>query len=446
MTVTDSRGKTKDDADKTIAGTYGHYLPAGGVKDHYRFYAKETPDTAGDPNAVQMVLPAGGPDSGLYRYPKIGEQVLVACPGSGGGTPGNTIYYMLGYIPSKDNEFYNPNTDKYNDTGDRLFDQEGVVFRYKNTAQAFGGGAPEGEAPAHSEIGFYKKENAEWPVIKKDDKGKTVETTYPSIDTINIESAGDIREFAPNHYLQNAKRMEILVNAPEIDHKTNTDAQGHLPTGDYPGDDSALHAGDLHVRTGRRIVMKAEESIELQVGRTTLMISDDGFSVITRNVCGNMPNSFDAKLDMTPRGGVAINGKSIKLTAGTEIGLQDNWGGALKSEMGNLAISGRNISLDTLNSVQFMFRAIVQSIETLSNTITAGAAIDDSENVNTISTVKAALDGINSLMGLVEIAAEFWTGLEPAQQVEYKQKFSDAKTNIVNMASNAKKTIVSKLP
>jgi hypothetical protein len=98
------------------------------------------------------------------------------------------------------------------------------VFRCQNNAAAFGNAA----AP-HSEIGFYQKTTADWPATAGGNDN-------PSIDTVNIKSAGDIEETAANHNMQQAKRMEILVDVPDINHKT--DYKDSRPFGDSVGDDS----------------------------------------------------------------------------------------------------------------------------------------------------------------------------------------------------------------
>ncbi|MDR1986071.1 MAG: hypothetical protein LBP88_03740 [Treponema sp.] len=375
MIVTDSAGKTQDSAGNSIEGTYG-YCVENSVRNHYRFYAMEKPNpgpqTSGakdtDPNKIQMVLPVGGLDSGLYRYPKIGERVLVSCPDSG------SSYYMLGYIPSDGNEVYNAATDNYgekNDLKDKFFDQEGMIFRYKNTADAF-----KSTASAHSEIGFYKKEKADWPV---DPKVKN--KTYPSIDTINIESAGDIKESAANHHLQSARRMEILVDVERLDPLTGKDAKGKtMAFGDNNGDDSNLYGGDLHVRAKNRIVIKAGSQILLQVGRTTLTIDDNGFNITTRQVTGNFPNSHDTSLNMTPRDGVTMSGKTVSIFGLYRLLMGDGLGGTIMSTLGNLNISGREIGIDSKDSFEYLFFTIIQGLKFALNATSGGMALNPEKN------------------------------------------------------------------
>jgi phage baseplate assembly protein gpV len=369
MIVTNSAGQTEIPEDtknpatnvKSIIGTYGYHFTdiAKATRDHYAFYATDNPDSYDKDNnpvaahLITMVLPMGGlAETGMYRYPKIGEKVLVSAPDSGTGS-----YYMLGYIPSSSNEFFNHNTDIYKVTDnnnqvrkDKLFDEEGQVFRYQNTAEAFGN-----KAPPHSEIGFYKNPKAEWPATANG-------SDNPSIDTVNIESAGDMRETAANHNFQSAKRMELFVNVPEVDH-TKEYAGKNRPFGDTVGDDSELHGGDFHVRAGKRVVIKAGSEIRLQVGRTTLVIDDNGFTVTTRNVTGNFTNTFDTSFQMKPRDGITMTGKNISISALYKLSAGDSLGGALSTTMGNLSLSGRELGISTKNDTEFLLLWTFQALK-----------------------------------------------------------------------------------
>ncbi|MDR3160113.1 MAG: hypothetical protein LBU28_00685, partial [Spirochaetaceae bacterium] len=60
----------------------------------YQFYATEnTWDTATDRIVINIVMPIGGAETGLYRFPKIGESVLV-------DEDDANNFYLLGYVPS----------------------------------------------------------------------------------------------------------------------------------------------------------------------------------------------------------------------------------------------------------------------------------------------------------------------------------------------------------
>jgi hypothetical protein len=410
LTVTNSLGQiSENDADGNVVdltGSYGRYVDgATGKIDPYRFYAMEYPYTADNPPPaenpeapfpVQMTLSLGGGLSGFYRYPKIGEQVLVSSPAT---QDTNASPYLIGYVPSDQNSiFSDPVIPSDSDIiEDEAFNFEGQIMRRMNTAAAFGG-----TAGIYSEIGFYKKKKAEWP--------KTAGgTDYPSIDTMMVNSAGNLRKTVSNHYLQQGKRIEILVDAPEMDHRTcKVDDAGTLPLGDYPGDDSYLHEGDIHIRAGNRVVIKAGREIRLQVGRTLLRIGDDGFNVITRNVCGNYINSYDTSLSMTPRDGVALNGKNINLQAGYRLNAGDGMGGAVSAVMGNLSISGRELSMDSFNALEYKFMAAYQGLEYLVNVASGGMALSGEADVRIAEYMKFTVDNLEELLKLARRFDSLW--------------------------------------
>jgi hypothetical protein len=402
LTVTDSSGQTSktDSSGQPIdfTGYCGVYVDGAGKNDPYQFYAMEAPYNKDNPPPavgavkplpVQIVLPLGGNLSGIYRYPKIGEKVLVYCAGVGDASAKN---YLLRCIPSADNPFFS-GTDALPD--EVAFAGEGEVIRYKNNAEAFC-------LKDYSEIVLFKNDLAEWPATAG-------ETDYPSIDTIGFDSAGNLRENTANHHLQQGKRIEILVDTPEMDHTTcKVDSAGTLPLGDYPGDDSYLHKGDIHIRAGNRELIKAAREIRLQVGRTLLRIGDDGFNVITRNVCGNYINSYDTSLNMTPRDGIALNGKNINLQAGRRLNMGDGMGGTLAATMGNISISGRELNLDSSNSMEYKFMAMFQGLEYLVNSASAGMALSGEVDIRIAEYIKFTTDNLKSLIQLGKRFNSVW--------------------------------------
>ncbi|MDR1353785.1 MAG: hypothetical protein LBK05_10940, partial [Treponema sp.] len=242
MTVTDSQGRTHilpdleegeklkvEDVnflDGTCAYVYKAVKPPKDaepseeqqfVRDPYRFWAVEEPNMGLKAHEVTLIMPLGGVYSGLYRYPKIGEQALVAAQYSGGSAE----YYLMGYVPSTSVPF-NVTPNDGAESSRRIFEEKGEVLRY---------GAGEYGGSNYSEIGFYQEEKAQWPVTAGGED-------FPPIDVLVLDSSGNIRQTAWNHHLQKAARIEILAGAPEVlDRKTNAvDEDKTLPIGDFPGD------------------------------------------------------------------------------------------------------------------------------------------------------------------------------------------------------------------
>jgi hypothetical protein len=233
-------------------------------------------------------------------------------------TGADGVHYLLGYIPSETYAQGNFLTrlEEENDAEKKaLEEEEGMALRYEQTGKYY----PSADDPGdrYSEIGFYKRQT-QWvstytnykgvPVNRNEDKEredgkesdeayakrlldtcgprkegesdkdyiKRVTTVFPKIDLVNIQSTGDLYSVAQNHQRIKAKRLDVLVDCENpVYNKAKLD-RDELPEGDNVGDDSGLHAGDMHIRGSNRVVMKTGQEILLQVGRTVVSLRDDG--------------------------------------------------------------------------------------------------------------------------------------------------------------------------
>jgi hypothetical protein len=329
MIVTDSMYQTIEDG-RDLTGAI---VPVR--RNPYEFYAAEMGHKNEKPSEEQchevtMVLPIGGVESGLFRFPKVGDKVLVS-------VEDNSFCYLMGYLPNENSNNFYPHTA--DDTGleerseiDNVLEKEAEVFRYGKT----GTNASRDE---YSEIGFYK-EPTQWK--------KAEDAEFPQIDRISIRSTGDIKSQAENHHEISAKRLEILVDLPETDHSA-----GGAAFGDGPGDDSAFYAGDTHIRAKNRIVIKAGQEIRLQVGRSVLIISDDGITITSRKTRQNTAASWDTVLNLTPRDGITMFGQKVSIGAAYDFSLRESGGGALSSFAGVVRLSGKDILAQSYNKTAF---------------------------------------------------------------------------------------------
>ena len=155
MIVTDSEGKTKtaDGKDQT-----GQCIECG---DEYTFYAiKRVNDPALKPKPEQMasrvkiMMPLGGDLNGMYRFPRVGEKVVVGVEG--------VSHYLMGYLPTAEKPF--------SPSGDTVFNEEGQVLRYKKTGANV---ADKNRDKEYSEIGFYK-EASRWQTQDPDLQNTTL--------------------------------------------------------------------------------------------------------------------------------------------------------------------------------------------------------------------------------------------------------------------------------
>jgi hypothetical protein len=352
--VSDSKGRITNyketienkEVDVKIVGTIQ-------AENLYTFYAVnsgiENP-TPEDTKEITMVLPVGGALSGIYRFPRVGEKVLVEV----GGTS-DSANYLLGYIPSELNAPFAP-VDAENTTGTAeknklLEDGQGVVLRYQQTGKKT---AEAGEE--YSEIGFYHEQTS-WKTSKSEAYNK-VDTTKgcPKIDTIHLHSTGDMRSYANNYHEIKAKRLELLAGLESYDH-TQDDEEG-CRLGDNLGDDSNLYAGDAHIRAKNRIIIKADDEIVLQVGRSVININDAGISLSSKKVKGNYVNPWDTVISLTPRGGINMFGQHLNMTGAFDFSLTDTMGSSLSSMAGIVRILGKDIKLSTITTIGYIGKQV----------------------------------------------------------------------------------------
>jgi hypothetical protein len=238
-------------------------------------------------------------------------------------------------------------------------------------------------AGAFSEIGFYNKKS-KWPdsVASAGDLDQRLpEDKFSRVDVLNIQSAGDIESRAENYQLLKAKRIEFLSDADEVSAETRAGncrdnfskwERGNAPLGDSPLDDPALHKGDVHFRAGKNIIFKSLEEIRIEVGRTTLIIDDSGFSVVTRKINSSVPIPNDTSFNMNSRDGITMFGEAVNIAAARKFSVADAWGGSVGSMVGVLNISGRQIGQRTYDKAQQNY-ALGMNGMTLARNITIGS-------------------------------------------------------------------------
>jgi hypothetical protein len=456
-TVCDAAGRSgKNSSDtSTYSADYGKCVKTN--DSEYQFYVKIS-DGDTELTAVNIVIPMGGPESGLFRFPRVGEKVLV-CQAENDG------YYLMGFVPTADASFYPQNAaqntgvvDGYNpsqrnpssmadsstgsDTLKTAFlGDKGMALRYRredNADQVTKG------AGNFSEIGFYNKKS-KWPdVIKdydrlveqkkedlKDKSADEIETIlrlpeyqFSRTDVLNIQSAGDIETRADNYHLLKAKRIEFLAGTKEIAPEARADngrdsysvwKRDKAPLGDNSLDDVAIHGGDVHFRANRRIIFKALDEIRIQVGRTTLVIDDSGFSVVTRKVNSSVPIPNDTSFSMSPRDGISMFGENVTIASASRFSLSDAWGAGVGSTVGMLDISGRQINQKTYSKPQMLFAMAVNGITWAQNISMASIAMTQYDEY-AFSIVNIWSDWVKTVAKQAKIVYDFATSFGEFQK------------------------------
>jgi hypothetical protein len=357
----------------------------------YEFYAQSGSNT---PECVKIVMPFGGRETGFYRYPKIGEKVLVddnskVVMEGGGDIPIPTVtppseYYLMGYLPSAteaENNFLT-NTKPlagFDTEIEKLQNEEGMVLRYKQTGKDKEEDTKD-PAAQYSEIGFYHRET-QWKA-SEDDKSKYKDVNdkgIPAIDHLNIQSTGDIRTTAENYHQTKAKRIEILSNVNESDFSQDLKGENR-PFGDKGSDISNLLQGDIHIRGNRRIILKAGSEIRLEVGRSTIVISDAGIILTSRKTHSAIHNSLDTILSVLPRDGITMFGQHLKLAAAYDWAITENMGSSIKGTAGIMRLEGKDIKASTISGAAYITNFVAQNLAFVDNLVSMSVGTHDSDN------------------------------------------------------------------
>jgi hypothetical protein len=449
---------------------------------------------------------------GLFRFPRIGEWVLIGQVGQigyedinvNGGEKATHVtaptgeWVLLSYFPQaeegdagKNTPFYPKRAKQRAKAGDQLnpddgepnsgffadqlnpatmgefLDDNGMAIRYlaeKNKNKDATNTVNDG---AWSEIGFYNKK-AKWPdslkTLDKTNKDKSLESSqFSRQDIINIKSTGDIESRAENYHLIKAKRFELLANAeelsPEIRAHNDRDnwsewKPAYAPIGDHPTDDPAIHNGDVHIRAGKRVVIKADSEIRLQVGRTVLVIDDSGFSVTTRKVNSNVAISQDTSLSLKARGGINMFGETVNIASSRKFSISDAWGGGLASVVGMANLSGIQINQKTYGEAQQRVTALTNDLTLAQDLMVGSLAIDNPEQVwatglvkygfdvakiiyNTYRSIDLRRDAFKNIMNHQKMAEED----EEKARATYVENYHREMINAINTADNQNKDV-----
>ncbi len=397
MIVTNVEGKTG----KTKDGDLNGQCIRG--EDMYTFYAikrkndpESTPTSEQMASRVKIMMPVGGEMNGLYRFPRVGEKVVVAVEDSEN--------YLMGYLPSKEMPFSEKTGDKESAVP---FDKQGQVLRYKKTGMNT---ENESTDKAYSEIGFYS-ETTEWKEKEgKENKKIDSETELPLIDKIKISSTGDIETKAQNYSEVSAKRIALFAgynddidnrktaqyNALKNKKEPGRDAFPTLPL-DFSTEDSAFFKGDIQMRAKQRIVLKAGKSIEIIAGRSIIRMDDTGISLISRKTSGAIVNPWDSAITVSSRSGLSMFGTQVNVSSAYGFSLSEMFGGSIASLGGVMRLYGSDVKLSTLTKVQYVVKGVTASASFATNIASMSMGTAQNAGTNEFASLNASAPDYTAL-------------------------------------------------
>ena len=373
MVVTNAEGKVKTAKGENLTGQRIH------GEDVYTFYAiKRVNDPALTPKPDQMaskikiMMPLGGDLNGMYRFPRVGEKVVVGVEG--------TSHYLMGYLPTKENPFSPKDGDKEKTDA---FDKEAQVMRYKKT----GGNTSDS---TYSEIGFYS-ETTEWKE-KEGSSNKKLEngTDLPIIDKIKLSSTGDIESHAQNYNETEAKRIALFAGYGDDiekrkakqkqnlkDKKTGLDLEAFpvMPQ-DYADQDPTFLTGDIQMRAKNRIVLKAEDTIEIIAGHSMIRLDSSGITLLSRKASISSVNAWDTSLTLSANAGVTMFGTKVAINSAYKFALTDAFGGTVQSVGGVMRLSGADVGMMSMCKAAYLVKGVSASASFATNVASVSMGID----------------------------------------------------------------------
>ena len=417
MVVSNAEGQTKG---KDLAGTCVH------ADDIYNCYAvKKESEEKQTPARVKIMMPLGGERNGLYRFPRIGEKIVVAVEG--------TAHYLMGYLPVEGKEF-SPNTDE--------FDEEGFVLRYKKTGENV---ADENRDKKYSEIGFFK-EASRWATNDENLKNETMsekegDNYYPYIDTVRVSSTGDLTSDAQN--LNEIKGRRITLESKFL-YADRKDGDKVTVPGNIKGDleeriidEADVSKGDIYVNADNKVVISARNGIQLECGGASISIEPTGISISSGKVDGleGGEGPFDSEISLTHNGNVSLNGKQLTGYFSTAMFMEDGFGGGFICNSGSMDIFGRSVSVGastTLAETLYTMEGIMYTLEQI-------ISVPRSSRKKTFKGLEsgAVTDALDTVLNLADRIGEGFTkdaGAEDAKpDPSKKAKALGLVTKILNL-------------
>ena len=373
MVVTNAEGKTRTAKGEDLTGQCIK------SEDMYSFYAIKRvnepaviPSSEKKPAKVRLTMPTGGELNGIYRFPRVGEKVLVAVEGA--------AHYLMNYLPMAENAFA-PKEGDVEKT--EAFDKEAQVIRYRKT----GGNASD---DPYSEIGFYS-EATEWK--EKAGSQNSIlddDTKLPIVDKIKVSSSGDIETHAQNYNEVTAKRIGLFAGYGDDiekrkaklktnlkDKKTGLDLEAFpiLPQ-DYADQDPSFLTGDIQMRAKNRIVLKAEDTIEIIAGHSMIRLDSSGITLVSRKASISSVNAWDTAITLSANAGLTLFGTKVAINSAYKFALTDAFGGTVQSVGGVMRLSGADVGMMSMCKAAYAVKGVSASASFATNVASVSMGID----------------------------------------------------------------------
>ncbi len=313
----------------------------------------------GDKGAVMdvaMTMPLGGKRQGLYRFPRVGERILVEDLGD--------RLVLAGYVPDR-----TTSPGDFPEDGDK-WARSSATLRY---APPTGERAPDGD---YDEIGFS---NVDSPVAMLEQRivdGTCIaylqELSLLANDqrcynTVYSRAAPRIRAARTRYFAEPGKasaqavrdlarelvegfRLESDPSAGGLTLRMRTAgsivafAENGISL-TTPGE-LRINAGSVSINGNNAVVLESEGKVQCASGASSATINGNGIVARSRRVIG-ASGEYDSQVEIGASSGVTVTGANVRMNGLFSASMNDAMGGNVTTESGETMIAGAVVDLAT---------------------------------------------------------------------------------------------------
>ncbi len=346
------------------------------------FYAKI--DGSNNCEEVLFTMPLAGLGQGLYRYPRIGERILVL-------DNEDSRYILHSYLPdTKTMPFFQygevpsdeeiktilENQGKLKGLSDDDIKKKIKEFKNKITNQ------PEEQAAAtvlrHSSGNFMVKETTEadttgYLADESSDQftaylkplKRNVDKSFKASDyqnkDIKYSEIGMYSGFKGSDDKWKPEVLRIQTPGNQYNHTGLTSV--NTANAFVFSTPNAQKYGEFRVIDVGSVVIDAKKSITLKVAGNMIKISDSGINIVSQSTCTE-GTPYDSKLSLNPIG-ATLSGFEVKVAGTMSSSVSNGLGESIRLSNGKVGISGHTVDLATDNNRTMNFDLTCYGLDAL---------------------------------------------------------------------------------
>ncbi len=350
------------------------------------FYAKI--DNSTTCNEVLFTMPLAGLGQGLYRYPRIGERILVLASKDSryilhSYLPDNKTMPFFQYCEIPSDEDIKAILEKEGKLKDLTEDQKKEKIKeYKDAQKVIQTNQSVQQSTAtvlrHSSDNFINKNseaditnyladeskeqfNARLKQISRSVEGKFELTDYQTKD-IKYSEIGMYSGYKNgNDWTPEVLRIQTPGNQFNHTGLLNLNTANSFVFTTPNAKQKTSSFGSFSIIDVGSVTIDAKKSITLKVGGNKICITEDGISVVSQTTCTN-GTPYDSKLSLNPIG-ASLTGLSVNIASTMSTNVSGGLGADMSLAKGAIDIKGHTVDLKTVDHQSLAFDEICYSAD-----------------------------------------------------------------------------------